>query len=215
MTTTTPKRRWLQFGLKTLLFLIVLCALVLTWWRQWKQNSELIAMRFESRMLESEVDFLRHFHEVMGTLDLDKPEHRKVFANLRKMHAGWFATSVAKWNGQRAGNRLEVMTFHYDTFSSPGCIRTVAVLLRDGELIDAVTREDDPRGERHEVALEDANNDGNIDVVLRCYPGVWRPGPAFTIIYEITGDGFREFSQDAERKVPSETFGVMTESWSD
>jgi hypothetical protein len=87
---------------------------------------------------------------------------------------------------------LEVVLFHCDTHSVPGSVDSVAAMLRDHKLVDVVSRESNTRTEWHEVSLQDTDNDGNVEVVFDCSPGLWSNSKPFTLAYEISSTGFSE-----------------------
>ena len=59
--------------------------------------------------------------------------------------------------------------------------------------LDVVFRSSNTRREAHELTLEDANDDGKMDVVFDCNPfgQLGNPKP-YKIVYEITKTGFRK-----------------------
>jgi len=57
-------RAWLQFGLRSIVLLTVICAIGVTWWRQWRQHSELDSLRAKTRWLESELGIRRAVADV-------------------------------------------------------------------------------------------------------------------------------------------------------
>ncbi|MHC4403652.1 MAG: hypothetical protein ACYTG0_28685 [Planctomycetota bacterium] len=175
------RRRWLQFRLKSLLLLTVICAVALTWWRQWKQGAELTAMHEKLQRLEAESEYQHNVNRVLRGLDLENSQHRQAFKVLRYMSGGWLLNSCQ----QKPIGDLEVLLFHSDTFSIPGSVDSVAAVLRDYELIDLVVRESNTRVEWHDVEFQDTDGDGTVEVVFDCGPGMWSDSKPFTIVYKV------------------------------
>jgi hypothetical protein len=186
MAPPSPRRRWPQFGLRSLILLTIACALVLTWWRQWRVESQLK----RSARTQQEAKFNDERNRVYAKLDLENGKHRETFKCLRGM-LPIFSTSerLLLWTGP---NKYEIVTFRYDDGSIPGRQSTAVLLIEGDRLVDAVARTSycGIWEEHHQAKLEDASGDGVLDLVI--HEKFTGTDGASTVIYQITPEGFYE-----------------------
>jgi hypothetical protein len=179
-------RSWLRYRIGTLILVTVGCALVVTWWRQWKQSAELAKVHDELKSRTDELEVMEAIHKVNRAIDLSSAEHRLLFELLN--HFGsWPFSSVVR---RALDDNSEIIHLQNDFLSIPGSDLSVTVLLGQDKIIDILTRESSTREETHEATLEDIDKDGVIDVVLHCESGIWCDFEAFTLSYAVTPEGF-------------------------
>jgi hypothetical protein len=185
----TPRRSWLQFRLGSLILFMVLCALGVTWWRQWKQSVKLAELKQELVWAKSELEMLGAIRDVSRAVDFRNPEDVQVLKALQ--HHGWLFSTVQRRYLASPDDGTEIILFQYEPVSVPGQDSSLAVLIRDGKIVDSIARETSTREETHEAKLEDIDGDGTLDLVLHCSPEFWSGDrKPFTLSYAISGAGF-------------------------
>lgn len=177
-------RRSLQFTLRSLIVVIIVCALALTWWRQWRMSSEIADLREKLVWEENH----RAFYQVMAQLD---PKYEKQKLTLEWAGRDW-PTSLRRLRLDGVKGKLEVWLFDlHVTGPVPGTGETLAVTMKDGKVMDLVLRRCAWSYEMHDAAFEDGNGDGRLDLVFHCRPGLWSGNePPYDVVYEITTYGF-------------------------
>jgi hypothetical protein len=206
-------RSYLQFGLKSLMLATVVCAVAVTWWRQRDLIQELQEAHNTIQQREAEREFNGNLTRAFGAIDLDKSRHRELFYALRNFSRGFspFASfHAAHVHPEDGGAPLEVLLFHFDTDSSHGYVATVGILLRNDEIMDFVARNESSRYASHGATLEDADNDGEVELLIDCEPGWSSVGSQpFVVAYAITPKGFwkmyqppRQFRPFRPRELP-------------
>lgn len=175
-----------QFSVRTLVFITVIGAVVITWRQQWKQyerhnelqkRNELLQGQLFQRKSEAEFDIA--INEVFQWLDMGRPKHRIAFQLLQPMCYEQERFVVIKRSligGSKSG--LGVAVFASRSLVG-GDLKTVAVLLHYQELVDVIHQDG-------HAELEDANQDGKLDVVFspRC--------ARRSIAYDISNGGFQK-----------------------
>ena len=79
------KRRWCQFGLKSLLLLTVACAVALAWWRERNLIEQLDKTREELRDYQVGVEYYQLVTRGAAAIDRNDPRQQKTFDSLE-----WF-----------------------------------------------------------------------------------------------------------------------------
>jgi hypothetical protein len=193
-------RRWLQYRLGSLIVVMLLCALGLTWWRQWKHRGDLAAAwreRDEANervaMLQARTQHLEAIDSIYRALDLANPEHREVFEVLHRL-SGWSLTPVVQRRVDDAGRtsvgfprgRLEVLLID-NAVRGPRC--TVAVILKGGAIVDVRRHSSSTLRMSYSATLADPDRDGVLDLVFFCLPGKANSEP-YTLSHTVTAAGF-------------------------
>jgi hypothetical protein len=184
---SVSSRRRLQFGLRSLLLLIVVCALGFAAWRQWQQHRELETWRNRAIFYRREAELRRVVSEVTRKLNLKDPEHRRIVQIVNRL-SPWFGDSVIRQEIKLQGVSMEVIVFQDVDLNLEGGAESVVLLFAADRLVDYVIHN---ASERHEVKLEDADRDGQLDVVYHCQDGMFKNGEQFTERYSIRNDGFQ------------------------
>lgn len=198
ITNATPRRSRLQFRLGSLVVFMVLCALGVTWWRQWKQSVELAELKQELVGARSELEMRRAIQEVSRAVDFQNPEDVQVVKALQ--YHGWIFSSVQRRHLARPDEGTEIIVFQNEMVPIPGFDSSLAVLVRDGKIVDSIARETSTRQETHQAKLEDIDGDGTLDLVLHCSPGDWGTDrEPFTLSYAVRAAGFGPEKEIAER----------------
>jgi hypothetical protein len=196
-TDATPRRSWLQFRLGSLIVFMVLCALGVTWWRQWKQSVELAELKQELVWAKSELEMLAAIRDVSHAVDFQNPKDVQVLKSLQ--HHGWIFSSVLRQPLAGRDDRTEIIVLQNERISIPGQDSSLAVLIQNGKIVDSIARETSTREETHEAKLEDIDGDGTIDLVLYCSPANWGTDrESFTLSYAIRAAGFGPEIENAE-----------------
>jgi hypothetical protein len=208
MQPTTPAshgrsiRHFFQFGLKSIMLITVICAVALTWWRQRGLIEKLEATREELETCKDELEFQQTVNRIFDVINVDKPKHRELLRVVQRFTGGPLFRLFGSFEKRSVGFPIgdlpfEVVVLHHDSMSIPGGVISVAVLLQDREVVDFVVRDVSTREGSHQPHLEDADNDGKLDFVIDCHPGIWSPPGAkpHTIGYAITSDGFVEMTR--------------------
>jgi hypothetical protein len=193
-------RRWLQYRLGSLIVVMLLCALGLTWWRQWKHRDDLAAARRERdeanervAMLQARTQHLEAIDSIYRALDVEIPEHREVFEVLHRL-PGWSLAPVVQRRVDDAGRtsvglpmgRLEVLLIDNAVTSNHS---TVAVILKGGAIVDVLRHTNDSLRVPHSATLADPDRDGVLDLVFFCLPGKANSEP-YTLSHSATAAGF-------------------------
>ena len=188
MATITGHRRRRTFRPRSLLLLAVTCTVAVVWWLQREPAAGPAVAQERTRWLESEPERREAINHVLHALDHDDPDHQRAFELLRFIKAD----SPLDFIQRSSTGGLDVLVYNSDSYSVPGIVDTVAVLLRGQEAVDVISRESNTRVESHEVELRDVNHDGSAEVVIDCHPGPWSRSEPFTLAYEITSRGFSQ-----------------------
>lgn len=182
-------RSWLRYRLGTLVILTTVCAIGVTWWRQWSLSAELAETRGELARQTSQLAMLEAIHEINRSLELTNPEHRVLFESLQDY--GWLFSSMDRRQVGTPDDKTEVILFQNDIIMIPGRDESLAVLLSDGKLLDFVSRQTSTRSESHHVMLEDVDCDGVLEVAFHCQPGMWsNASDPFTLYHTVSKEGF-------------------------
>jgi len=131
-----PQRRWLQFGLKSILVLTLVVAVYVNWWQMRVQNRQMAegADRLSRQLRESE--FQRNVFRVFRALDLRNAEQNHVLKNLKYVcgHHDIFTT----WHWPVEEKRIDVVVFKQTGAGTSGNLTLLAVLLRENQFIDSL-----------------------------------------------------------------------------
>jgi hypothetical protein len=171
-----------------LILVTVIVALAVTWWRQWKLSAELRNAQSELPFVRAALEFERNAREVFRTLDLDDPKHRTALELVANMRGPRFFSSSCRQQIRNHGNRLDLILFHEDRQSSPGLVRSVAVLIRDSHVVDVLFHDSIKYMGLNEAKLEDVNGDGMPKVVFYSASGTDAKSP--DVVYKVTDHGF-------------------------
>jgi hypothetical protein len=187
-------RRWLQFGLRSLILVTVICALGLTWWRQWRMAVQLREAHETIGRLRNNCDFLK----VLTKLATVDPEQNFV---LECASHDW-PTDVKRLRLDGQSESSEVLLFElYVTDPVPGTDETLAVVMRDDRVIDVAFRRSAWSWESHQAEFADVNGDGKLDLVFHCFPGLWSGyEPPYDEAFAISNSGFRKLPRKQNRE---------------
>jgi hypothetical protein len=171
------------------MWITVVVAIGLSWWRLWSQDQEIAALRSRQEFLERNIAMSRNAFEVCRALDLKNPTHRSA-AELIYRIAPWPPNTTERCEVMIRGRQAYVIVLHEPGWIIPGTVATVVALVDDNRLVDLIQREECTRMEHHEVRLEDSNGDGVLDVVIDGERGPWSQTDSFRLAYTITDKGF-------------------------
>lgn len=188
---TTPRRSRFQFGIRLVMWITVVVAIFLSWWRLWSQEQEIAALRSRQEFLERDVALSRNAFEVCRVLDLKNLQHRSA-ARLIYRIGPWPLNSTERREIMIGGRRAYVIVLHEPGFSIPGEVSTVVALIDKNRVVDLIQREESTEIESHDVRLEDANQDGELDVVIDGERGMRSQSQSLKLAYSITAKGFRQ-----------------------
>jgi hypothetical protein len=179
----------LQFRLGSLIVVMVVCAIGFTWWRQWKLTQQLSKANSLLAFRESQVEILEALDRVNRAIDLADPKHRELFELTRQYGSMPDMFTLQRQTLASPDQRAEVLLFHRSSNLVPSFERSLAVLMHDNEIVDFCSHETSTRNWSHEASLYDSDNDGNLDVVIRCSgrPSVFQ---VYSLNFAITADGF-------------------------
>src|SRR5262245_56629907 len=91
-------RRYFQFGLKTILWLTVVAAVAVSWWRQRSLRAEIDATRQQLRLLEADTDMRNCVGQLCIGIDPKNPRHIEALKALQD--ARWlFYVDLQRING--------------------------------------------------------------------------------------------------------------------
>ena len=188
-----PSRRWFQFGLQPLILLIVVCAVALTWWRQYAIVHELQTAREQIRNVEEERSFHKGLARAFQSLNFMDEKHRHTAEALQRMR-GW---PLVPFRIDRVvpDRQLEVLLFSEGAWS--GTRTSVAILLSHSSAVDTMIIETATRLKHHEAEVRDVDEDGAMDLV--CEFGEWGEykWQTRTVVYNLTSGEFIERAPEA------------------
>jgi hypothetical protein len=185
--TKTSVRPRFQFGLRSLLLLIVVSALAFSAWQQWQLRGELVAWQAKAHGYEQEIELRRGVADVARKLNLNDPEHRRIYQLVGTMDPR-LGDSLIRQPVNCQGARHEVLVFHHDGTQCEGAVESVALLMGARSLVDYVIHN---QSDWHQAKLEDGDRDGQLDVVYHCRTGSYGDKRLFTERYTIQADGFQ------------------------
>ena len=175
----------LRFGMRSLLLLVVVCALAASAWRQWQQGRELASWRAKAVSYEQEIELRRGVSDVVSRLNLKDPEHRRLAQLVGTMGP---ADSLVRQSLTGPGAGREILVFHHPGGKCEGATESVALLIGSEGLVDYVIHNE---SDWHEALVEDGDRDGQLDIVLHCRTGSYDDKRLFTERYAIHPDGFQ------------------------
>ena len=185
-----PNVRWFQFGVRSVICVTLIVALVFTWWRQWSQHREIASLRARLNFLERNAQINSNAFLVCRALDLKNPEHRWA-AKMLYTFGPWPFASTERRDLTLGGRQVSVIVLHEPDCCVPGTVATIVALVADSRLVDLIQREVPTEGESHDVRLEDVNSDGALDVVFDCESRFIDPSPPTRLAYTISDKGFK------------------------
>lgn len=185
------RRRWLQFGIKSLILVTVAAALAATWWRQWKQQEELNEARQKLRWAEHELEYAEGVKDIFHALDLGDVEHREVARHLQQLGGTSFLDYATRRQFNLEGIHYEIILLHSDAHGIPGIDESLAVVIGNNRVVGFVHHESSTRSEFHTPELKVTGDDGLPELVIHCSPGPWsRLREDHDIVYTPTSHGF-------------------------
>lgn len=186
---TTPRWRRFQFGIRLVMWITVVVAICLSWWRLSSQEQEIAALRSRQTFLERDVEMSRNAFQVCRVLDLKNPTHRSA-AKLIYHIGPWPMNMTERREIAIGGRQADIIVLHEPGYSIPGTVATVVALVADNRLVDLIQREEATEVESHKVRLEDFDGDGALDVDIDGERGHWSQADSFRLAYTITDKGF-------------------------
>jgi hypothetical protein len=203
---TTTRRSWLQFRLGSLIVVMVLCALAVTWWRQWKLTQKLSETQSRLDWEKSRAETMDAALDVIGVIDPTHPEHHRLLKAVERFRGPLFQ-SVQRHRITESTKEFEIILFQAPSLTIPGSNRVVAVILDEDRIIDHLIYTSSTREESCEATLKDVDGNGSFDVVIegeRGHMGMSKFEP-FRVSYAVTKDGLGpEQTHTAASKVASE-----------
>ena len=194
-----------RFSLTSLFLLLTIVAVGYSAWNQRQQQAEIAQLKNRVSVVETDArvrarinDLFKYLDpendEQMDTLQLVKnltplapnlsqPELHKELASLIS------CISLMDVDGEPGG--LEILSLSNTFITIPGSSYSVNVLFNDEKIVDVLVRRTGTRVETHSVEMLDTNNDGAIDLVLKCTPGFRLSEPASQLNYLATNSGFQ------------------------
>lgn len=190
-----------RFSLMSAALMMLICSFGAAGYQHRARLTQLLAARRDIDRVASEAELQRICIRALCALDVERAKHRQLFNVIRRVSDGnWGLIERATVGGPASG--LEVAIFHDGSGMVPGSERSLVILLRNQQFVDAILRMSSNRAESHEVVVEDADENGELDVVFRCRPGIWSEAEPFTITYAISAQGFERVRKD-ERQGPA------------
>jgi hypothetical protein len=184
-------RRYLQFGLKTILWLTVVVAVAVSWWRQRSLRAEIDATREQMRKLEADVNLRDCVGQVCMAADPKNPRHIEALKALQD--ARWlFYVDRQRINGCDVIVFEEWLIGNFTGLWYSGT--TAAFLLKGHELADVFV---DNTHRVDQVGFRDFDQDGENDLVFQIGGGAGAVGGS-TRAFTIAGDRFLEITKVAD-----------------
>jgi hypothetical protein len=183
----TPRRFWLQFRLGSLIVVMMLCSLGVTWWRQWQLATELELANQNLKRQLSHLELAKAIHDVHRSIDLKNADHLALFLRM-KDHDPWSFSSLVRQNFVVGGNQHELILFENLSDAVPGENHVLAVLLQNDRIVDYVALT--MPAELDYVSgsnVEESKPDGTLQLVVRCIRRFSQP---FVLTYAISEQGF-------------------------
>jgi hypothetical protein len=152
----------MRLNLQNILLTVLLAAAAFTWWRAWGHGADLRHLQRQAEIYERAHGFEQHFNQVLGGLDVDRPNDRAAFEVLQTL-AG------EAHDSQRLGtylDRFNVVCLNVNAQGQSDDDTAVIALMERNQLVDVFVHQTKLKGETVMAELSDVDNDGVSDLIL-------------------------------------------------
>jgi hypothetical protein len=156
-----PRRPW-QFGIRTLLMVMLAVSVVIAFFQELKQTEARKQMRQRVAMLEPHFEANQTYYEVLRAIDLNRPGHRKAFDAIRHWHGPGLPITANTKCVAVADGTWELL--HLSGQDTQWMTQDVLALRRDGKIIDLRGIPMTPREFCQELLLVSLPEDNAVEV---------------------------------------------------